>query len=418
MNNETESRAPEPHSLSNPDKLLSESPRERRGIARLLFRAAFCALVVLILLSLGAGLLAFLAYQHITQPGVPGETVRITIPEGATGKDAARILAAQGLVEHEIFFLIAIRLDKSQFVNPTVCQTATNCGQTVRKAVKQGWYALPRGLSPMELLHILQEGSNRTPEPSEVPDELKITIPEGLSIAQMAQQFANPEAFIEAASDPTRIMDRDTGALIARLGIKAKTLEGFLMPNTYYFDDKPTERQVVERMLAEFGKTYSGLTREYPPPARYDMLNIVTVASLVEEEAKLSEERPKVAAVIYNRLKKGMPLQLDSTLQYALNKYGQRMLYSDRETDSAYNTYKNTGLPPGPISSPGADALKAALKPADADYLYFVSNADGKSHTFSSNEADHLKAVRHFRKEIAPQRKALEKQEEITKERP
>ena len=375
--------------------------------------------MVLIILSVGAGLLAFLAYQHITQPGVPGDTVRITIPEGATGKDAARILAAQGLVEHEVFFLVAIRLDKS------------------RKAVKQpvlltgiraGWYALPHGLSALELLHILQQGSNRTPEPSEVPDELKITIPEGLSIAQMARQFANPEAFIEAASDP---------ALIARLGIKTKTLtvcqqfvtvrqtvtptncEGFLMPNTFYFEEKPTERQVVERMMAEFEKTYSGLTREYPPPAGYDMLNIVTVASLIEEEAKLSEERPKVAAVIYNRLEKGMPLQLDSTLQYALNKYGQRMLFNDRETDSPYNTYKNTGLPPGPISSPGADALKAALKPRDTrGYLYFVSNADGKSHTFSSNEADHLKAVRRFRKEIAPQRKAVEKQEETTKGRP
>ncbi len=378
------------------DETESETHRERRGITRLLFRAAFCALVVLILLSVGAGLLAFLAYQHITQPGVPGESVRITIPEGATGKDAARILAAQGLVEHEIFLLIAMRLDKSG------------------KAVKQGWYALPRGLSPMELLHILQQGSNRTHEPSEVADELKITIPEGLSIAQMARQFAKPEAFIEAASDP---------ALIARLGIKAKTLEGFLMPNTYFFDEKPTERQVVERMLAEFEKTYSGLTREYPPRARYDtvcqtptnrVLNIVTVASLVEEEARISEERPKVAAVIYNRLEKGMPLQLDSTLQYALDKYGQRMLYSDRETDSPYNTYKKTGLPPGPISSPGADALKAALRPTDAGYLYFVSNADGKSHTFSSNEADHLKAVRQFRKEIAPQRKAPDQQEETS----
>jgi UPF0755 protein len=376
LDDRTESATPEP---------ATGPPRRKRGCARFLFKTVLILTLTLLLLCVGAGLLGFLAYQHITQPGVPGEAVNVTIPEGASGKDAARILAEQGLVEHEAFFRIALHLDKS------------------RKAVKQGWYSLQRGLSPMELLRILQQGSNRVPDASEVADGLKATIPEGLSIAQMAQQFANPEAFVAAASDP---------ALIARFGIKAKTLEGFLMPNTYFFEKKPTEREVVERMASAFEKTYSALAHEFPPPDGYDALRIMTIASLVEEEAKLPEERPKVATVIYNRLKKGMPLQLDSTLQYALNKYGQRMLYSDRDADSPYNTYKNPGLPPGPISNPGADAIKAALRPADADYLYFVSNADGKSHTFSSNEADHVKAVRQFRKEIAPQRKAQGKRDE------
>jgi UPF0755 protein len=188
------------------------------------------------------------------------------------------------------------------------------------------------------------------------------------------------------------------------------------MPNTYYFEKRPSERDVIERMAAEFEKTYAALVRECPPPEGRDKLVIITVASLVEEEARTPEERSKVAAVIYNRLKKGMPLQLDSTLQYALNKYGQRILYDDREVDSPYNTYENPGLPPGPISSPGLDSIKAALQPADADYLYFVSNADRKTHTFSSSEADHLRAVNHFRKEIAPQRKSLEEADK--KDRP
>jgi len=357
---------------------VKRAVRPKRSAARVFFKAAFLLAILFLLLCVAVGLLGFLAYQHITQPGVAGEPVNITIPEGANGKEVARILAENGLVEHEGFFRVAMHLDKS------------------KKAVKQGWYRLPRGLSPMELLHLLQQGSNRTPEPGEVPDELRVTVAEGLSLAQVSGQFADPKAFVAAASDP---------ALIARAGIKAATLEGFLMPSTYYFEKKPTEREVVERMAAEFSKRYAALLREYPEPAGFDALKIMTIASLVEEEAKLPEERPKIAAVIYNRLKKGMPLQLDSTLQYALNKYGQRMLYSDLETDSPYNTYKHPGLPPGPISSPGVDAIKAALRPADADYIYFVSNADGKSHTFSSNEADHLKAVRQFRKEIAAQRK-------------
>jgi len=358
----------------------AHSRHPKRGIA---LRLAAGAFMLVLLASAGAGLLAFLAYQHITQPGIPGEVVNLTIPEGATGKDIARVLAEQGLVEHEMFFVAAMRLDRSG------------------KPVKQGWYALPRGLSPMEFLRILQQGSNRRPDPSEIPDELKVTIPEGLSIAQMAQQFPNPEAFVGAASDPV---------LIRRVGIKATTLEGFLMPNTYYFERKPSERDVVERMVAEFEETFARLVKECPPPEGRDKLAIATVASLVEEEARVPEERPRVAAVIYNRLKKGMPLQLDSTLQYALNKYGQRILYEDRASDSPYNTYKNPGLPPGPISSPGVDGLKAALRPADADYLYFVSNADGTTHTFSSNEADHLKAVNRFRKEIAPQRRAVQEE--------
>lgn len=362
-----------------PDHNAERCPR-RRLVPKLLLAAGVLLLVGVV----GAGLAAFLAYQHVTQSGVAGELVRVTIPDGATGKDVGRILTKKGLVEHEAFFRLAMRLDPS------------------RKPIVQGWYALARGLSALELLHILQKGSNRAPGPDEIPDELKVTIPEGLTIAQAAQQFSNLQAFIEAASDP---------ALIERLGVKTNSLEGFLLPNTYYFTKRPTEREVVERMLGEFEKQYAALTAETPLPQGYDKFALVTIASLVEEEARVPEERPNIAAVIYNRLKKRMPLQLDSTLQYALNKYGQRLLHGDQEVDSPYNTYKHAGLPPGPISSPGLASLKAALQPAAVDSLYFVSNADGLTHTFSSNETEHLRAVNHFRKEIAPQRKVLEQRE-------
>jgi UPF0755 protein len=362
---------------------IQECPRARRPGWRFLVKALLFLVVCLILLGLAAACAGFLVYQHVTQPGVSGEQVRITVPDGVTGRDVGRILAENGLVEHEAFFRLALRLDN------------------VRKPIKQGWYALPRGLSALELLHMIQKGPNRAPESWEIPAELKVTVPEGLTIAQAAQLFANPDAFVQAASAP---------GLIARLGIRAPTLEGFLMPNTYYFDKKPSEREVVERMLAEFEKEYGGLTAQIAPPPNYDKLAVVTIASLIEEEARVPDERPTVAAVIYNRLRKGMPLQLDSTLQYALNKYGLRLLHTDREADSSYNTYKHAGLPPGPISNPGLASLKAALQPADADYLYFVSNADGRTHTFSSTEAEHLRAVERFRKEIAPQREALERE--------
>ena len=344
----------------------------------MLFRLFLFAVALTALAGVAAALAAFLGYRHITRPGVRGAEVRVTIPAGASGQDVARILAEQGLVEHELLFRAALRLDRSG------------------KSIRHGRYALHRGLSALELLHILQQGKTVPLDPAEIPDELKVTVPEGLSIAQAAPLFEHPQAFTEAAAAPE---------LIAGLGIEAPTLEGFLLPNTYFFDDKPTEREVVKRMAAQFEREYTALMDQVPPPTDYGKLEIVTVASLVEEEARVDDERAAVAAVIYNRLEKNMPLQLDTTLQYALDKYGQRVLYEDREVDSPYNTYRNAGLPPGPISSPGVASLRAALWPADVDYLFFVSNADGKTHTFSTTQAEHLEAVRRFRRAIAPQRR-------------
>ena len=146
------------------------------------------------------------------------------------------------------------------------------------------------------------------------------------------------------------------------------------------------------------------LLERYPDAQVMDKVSLLIIASLIEEEARLDHERALVSAVIHNRLEKKMPLEMDSTLQYALNKYGQRLLNEDKEVDSPYNTYKRRGLPPGPISNPGIKSIEAALNPADVDYIFFVSNADGKSHTFTSNLRDHNNAVAKFRREIREQR--------------
>lgn len=336
--------------------------------------------VFLLLGAVAAGVVGFIIYDQVIQPGTPGPKVLLTIPEGATGNDIGRLLADKGLVEHAGFFRLALELKGNG------------------KSIRHGDYELPTGLSAVQLLQLLQEG----PPAALNANKFKITIPEGFTIAQASQVFKNPEAFKEAASDVQ---------LIGRLGIQAQTLEGFLMPNTYFFDEPPSERQAIERMLEQFEKDWNKLAAETPGADKFDKLSVVTIASLVEEEAKVESERPMVAAVLYNRIEKKMPLQMDSTLQYALGKYGQRLLYSDREVDSPYNTYKNAGLPPGPISSPGVASLRAAMAPAKVDYLYFVSNADGKTHTFSATMAEHERAVARFRREIAPQRRELRQQQ-------
>ncbi len=358
----------------------TQQPRRARSYLR---RAAKLSLLLLVLMLLGitaVSVATYLAYEHVVRLGSPGESVAITIPEGLSGKAVGQLLANQGLVEHELFFRLAMKLDKTG------------------RPIKHGYYRLPLGLSPAQLLTHLQEGTQWRMSPEEIPDELKVTIPEGLTIQQMAAQFDDPEAFREAAADPQ---------LIARLGLEVPTLEGFLMPNTYYFEEKPDERAVVERLLNQFLREYGILRKDIPEAAGRDLLEVVTVASLIEEECRVDEERPLVSAVIYNRLKAGMPLDLDSTLQFASGKYGARMLNEDKETDSPYNTYRHAGLPPGPISNPGVACLRAALKPAAVDYLFFVSNADGKTHTFSSTMNEHANAVRRFRREIAVQRRAL-----------
>ena len=299
----------------------------------------------------------------------------MTVPPGATGTSIGTLLAEQGLIEHEGFFRLALKLDRD------------------KRVIKHGVYDLPEGLSALELLHLLQDGPTRPI----LGEQVRVTIPEGLSLNQIAELTPDPQAFLQAASDP---------AWMERIGITAPSMEGFLFPETYFFDEEPTPQQLIERMVSEFEKTYAQLVAGIPGAEDYDKLGVVTVASMVEEEARLDEERPLVAAVLYNRIEEGMPLQMDSTLQYALNKYGKRMLDQDKEVDSPYNTYKYAGLPPGPISCPGKASLRAALQPERVDYIYFVSNADGKSHTFSRTAREHEQAVARYRREIAGQRRA------------
>ena len=329
--------------------------------------------VVIVAAAAGVG---YMLYDHVTSPGVKGPAVELAVPKGSSGRDVGKLLADAGLVEYEGFFRLALQLDKSG------------------KHIQHGNYTLNQGLSALDLLHQLQEGPTKPLD----ADRVKITIPEGLAIAQTAEMRPDGEAYIRAASNPT---------LISRLGIDAESLEGFLMPDTYFFDKEPDADALIERQVGHFESVYTELTKSLPGSEALDRTSVMTIASLVEEEARVEEERPIIAAVLYNRIELGMPLQMDSTLQYALGKYGQRMLNEDKEVDSPYNTYKNRGLPPGPISSPGAASIRAAMAPAQVDYLYFVSNADGKTHTFSSNLKEHEAAVARYRREIAVQRREL-----------
>jgi len=348
---------------------------ERSRMGRLLFVGVVTLFVIALSVPVLYGAGAYLMRRAVNMPIGPGDPVSFTVPEGATGQEVAALLADAGLVRHELLFRLAMRLDED--------------GGTI----KHGVHRVPRGASPMAIAQALK----RNPEPRLDPDAYRVTIPEGLTIRQIADRVEDGESFLAAvkAIDP-----------MEALGIEAPSLEGFLMPNTYYFAEPPTGDELVRVMLDQFRHEYAAL-RQAHPHLPYDMLEIVTIASLVEEEARVDEERPLIAAVIENRLERGRALQFDSTLQYALDKYGQRLLHKDKEIDSPYNTYKYPGLPPGPISNPGVASLRAALDPAEVEYLYFVSNADGTTHTFSRTLREHEAAVAKYRQEIRKQRREL-----------
>jgi UPF0755 protein len=234
------------------------------------------------------------------------------LPQGATGRDIGRLLAEQKLIEYEGFFRLAIQVDRSN------------------KPIKHGAYELYKGLSALDLLHLLHEGPSR----HLLANQVRVTIPEGLSISQTAELLQLGETTLQR-----RVRRNSSNGL----ALTAENLEGFLMPNTYFFDEQPKADALAERMVQQFEKEYDKLLKAHPGARHLDKRYVVTLASIVERETKVDEERPLVAQVIYNRIKADMPLQMDSTMQFALNKYGERMLYEDMEKESPYNTYMNPG---------------------------------------------------------------------------
>ena len=222
-----------------------------------------------------------------------------------------------------------------------------------------------------------------------------VAIPEGLTGEETAAlvrpgNAEGAEAFRQAFRTTSLIADWDP---------LAKDLEGYLFPNTYLLPRKASEQEIVEAMVAEFREVFDEGRRRRAAELGLSMRDVVTLASLIEEETALPDERPLVSAVFHNRLRIGMKLDCDPTIAYALKRAGRytgRLLFRDLRFESPYNTYLHAGLPPGPISNPGQASLDAALNPAPEKYLYFVARGDG-SHTFSRTLGEHLDAVEKYR---------------------
>jgi len=249
--------------------------------------------------------------------------------------------------------------------------------------IQAGYYQLSSNMSVMEIADRLVKGRVAT---------YKLTLPEGITIEEigdlLAQRGLSREKFLALAKD------KKVNLFSAPSTVKYN-LEGFLFPETYQIPYGSDEEEIIGIMLNQFKRRIKAFEKEIEK-SDYSLYQIITIASLIQAEAQIKDEAPVIASVIYNRLDRGMRLQLDATVQYSLPERKSRLLYSDLKVDSEYNTYQNIGLPPGPINNPGIEMIKAALNPEDTDYLYYVVTKKGR-HTFTRSYREHLEVQRRLK---------------------
>ncbi|MBA3611371.1 MAG: endolytic transglycosylase MltG [Nitrospirales bacterium] len=326
------------------------------------------------IVSLLSGLvLVMVGFWWLNQPvGGPTQPVLVEIPPGTPFTQVSDILDQHHLIGSEWFFTFLGRV------------------QRVDRNIIPGEYELNAGMQPTELLNKLVKGKVY---------QYAITIPEGYNVAQIAdildqKRLALKQDIFRLTRDPV---------FIQSLNVQAPTLEGYLFPDTYHFSRFTPPETIIRTFVNRF---HDVLTPELKSRIRVmDMTlqEVLTLASVVEKETGLAAERPLVSGVFHNRLRRGIPLQSDPTVIYALESFDGNIRKIDLSVDSPYNTYKVRGLPPGPIANPGLAAIHAALYPTQTDFVYFVSRNDG-SHQFSVTLADHNKAVDIYQRRLTGKR--------------
>ncbi len=295
------------------------------------------------------------------------DTVHVVVPNGASLRSAADSLESAGVINSSRFFRWYAAIGGRD------------------RSIKAGTYALHPGLPWKEVLQALTDGSGV---------QVSVTIPEGFDLRKIVPRLVEA---LEVPEDSVQAAVRDSAWRTQR-GVTAETLEGYLFPDTYSFAAGTTARQAIGALLDRFDAVWRPEWDERAEILGLSRHEIVTMASLVEKEARVGEERPTIAAVYWNRVERGMLLQADPTVQYALPEHVDRVLFVHLEVDSPYNTYRNPGLPPGPIASPGAASLEASLYPDSVPYLYFVAHPDGH-HEFRNTFAEHQQAIIMVRRE-------------------
>ena len=338
-------------------------------------RAVATLLLLAVVLISGAALWLRMEWQTPYQ-GFAGPGVFVEVPRGLSNRAIAQRLAENGVV-------------KSRGEFEALCRWKS-------VPLQAGEYFFDRPATPMEVFQKLATGRVYVHV---------VTVPEGKTMFEIAdlmerEGLTSRKEFLAEAGD---------ASLVSDLAPNARNLEGFLFPATYQFPRHVSAERIVESMVKRFRDVWQRIDKEQGVTQEGSAAAAVTLASLVEREAKIADERPLVAAVFRNRLNRRMALQCDPTVIYALEVaggYNGSLSLKDLKLKSPYNTYQNYGLPPGPIANSGEASLRAALNPANVDYLYFVSNAQG-GHVFSRTLAEHNENVARYRRLQAQSKGAL-----------
>jgi UPF0755 protein len=337
--------------------------------------------LILLIIAAGVGAAAALGawtYSDLHKSIAHTKTGQyIEIPKGTSPGAIVHKLATEGIIKNEWPLKLYLK--------------ASGKGATL----KAGEYDFPSPISPLGVISKLQQGERRLN---------RLTIIEGWTRWDIARAMAQvPELKLTSDSQALELMDNVN--LISDLDPEARNLEGYLFPDTYEFAPETTPAELIEMMVKRFRNVWKPDWTERARSLNFSPRQIVTTASIIETEAKLNEERPLVASVIYNRLKKEIPLAVDSSVIYASKlegkwRYDGKVYRSDIERRSPYNTRIYAGLPPGPVASPGESSLKAALNPASSEYLYYVRNPDRDdgAHNFYTNGAEFETGVQALRK--------------------
>lgn len=289
------------------------------------------------------------------------KTVTIEIPKGASFRKASVILQEAGLNRHPLIFHLL------------------GLVRGVTGKIRAGEYELSSNMTPREIISKLVRGEVRA---------FMITIPEDYTARDIAARLSSYK-LVDEAEFLSLVNDRE---FLKDLGIEGLSAEGFLFPDTYKLDRTMGAREIIRIMVGQFWKSVNPLMVAQAERMGLTLVEWVTLASIVGKETSVAQEKPLVAAVFYNRLKKGMRLQSDPTAVYNLDNFSGKIRRRHLKNESPHNTYLIEALPPTPIGNPGLDSLQAALNPAQVDYLYFVSKKDG-THHFSSTLKDHNQAV-------------------------
>jgi UPF0755 protein len=292
----------------------------------------------------------------------------VTVKPGTAVSDVAATLHRQGLIRNESFFkFYAGQMGKGQ-------------------QIKAGTYRISNTWPMTKILDCLITGK---------VDYTKVTIPEGFTVKQIKNLLAAKNLVTAETFQAKVNNDNFNESFLGGIPDGPNRLEGFLFPATYQIPDGMNEDQIIKVMLRRFGQVYTPSLQEKAQSMGLTTREVVTLASIVEREAKIDSERSVIAAVFENRLSKGIRLESCATVEYLLGKQKAVLSYADLKIESPYNTYQHEGLPPGPIANPGLAAIKAVLYPAKVNYLYFVARGDG-SHYFSTTLAEHEAAAKRF----------------------